>query len=243
MSSQNRLRQAAVIAFLWAVAGCRPMPPMGQSKPPSKRTVVRQEMVYTDKTPEEWIELLGHNNPQVRERAIDALVQYGEKSVRPLVRLLEGNASSHARLGAVRALGEIGGRARAAVPQLIRLLHDRQWSGRDAVADALARIEASGPEEIAALVSALKEDPDERVRAKVASALGRLRAAGAASVAALAGALEDADATVQAAAAEALGRLGPAAKSALPALEKAAGSDQFIVNQAAQEAIRSITGQ
>ncbi len=243
MSFRNLLRLVAAGALVWTITACRPMPPIGQQKRSAKRKAPPREMVYTDKTPEQWIEVLGHRNPQARERAIDALVQYGRKSVPPLVELLKSKTSSVVRLGAVRALGQIGPAAQPAIPQLIRLLGDHRWSSRDAAADALAHIGGNDSRVTSALVSTLKSDPDERVRARAARALGRLHSTSSGVVTALARALSDSDAQVQAEAAEALGRLGPGAKAALPALKKAATSDQFIVSQAAGEAIRAITGQ
>lgn len=233
-----------VVFTVFVVPSCRPMPPMGEdakeSRRPSRRTEFR-EVKYTDKTPEEWRELLGHPNPQVRDHAIDALVQYGPDQVPFLAKMVEDRSKPTARMAAIRALGAFGPRAAAAVPVIVAALQDQTWDGRDVAAESLGFIGQASPDVERALCEALK-DGDERVRMAAARALGRCRAASQEAVKALAAALKDADPNVQMAAVEALGELGPAAQSAVPELEELARQGTPVLQATAQEALSRITG-
>ncbi len=212
---------------------------------PEKGAGQRREQVYTDKTPQEWLELIQHRDFRVRTLAVDALIQYrkdGQDSVSSLIEILEAGKSGQVRLSVAKALGGMGTDAKAAVPALCEALADHGWKERDAAAEALGAIRAARDQTIAALAAALSEDTDERVRGKAAEALGRLRPGDRKVVAALAAALEDEDEdqNVRAYAAEALGQIGPKAKAAASALEKAARSEYFIVADAAKRALQQI---
>ena len=233
------------IAFTCLVAvSCRPMPPIGEngkeSQRPSRRTEFR-EMKYTDKTPEQWRELLGHPNPQVRDQAIDALIQYGPEQVPFLARMAQDRSKPTARMAAIRALGAFGPRAASAVPAIVAALQDQTWDGRDVAAESLGFIGDASPEVVRALCEALR-DGDERVRMAAARALGRCRATSKDAVEALAGALQDVDPNVQMAAVEALGELGPAAQSVVPQLEELARDGTPVLQATVQEALGRITG-
>jgi HEAT repeat protein len=218
--------------------GCHREPP----RAPKKEAGQKREQVYTDKTPEQWLQLIQHRSPQVREKAVDALVQYGKGQVPALTVIVENKAAGPGRLAACRALGEIGPGAKAAAPALAQALRDSAWNDRDAAAEALGRIRPDVDASAPALVAALR-DTDQRVRGVAARALGRLRSGDAKIVAALAAALKDEDANVRASAAMGLQEIGPPAKAAIPDLEKAAATPDFISAQAAAEALKTIRGQ
>lgn len=223
--------------------GCRPMPPMGEDSRDRSRSDQRRpefrEVRYTDKTPDEWLSLLGHHNSQVRDQAIDALLHYGPEQIRPLIDVASNRSNPRARLSAIRALGAFGPKASEAVPVLIQALEDESWDGRDAAAEALGTIKQKTPEVTAALVQAL-QDPDERIRMAAARAMGRCKLGHPTAVEALIKALGDSDMNVQLAAIEALGEIGPAAKAALPELEKVAETGPSLIQASAREAIGQI---
>lgn len=229
----------ACLCLAVLLGGCQ------EANRPKKEAWQKREQVYTDKTPREWLELIQHREFRVREKAIDALIQYrkdGEDTVAELIEILETHGSSQVRLSVARALGGMRSDAKPAVPALCKALKDSNWNGRDAAAEALGTIRGDLGRTIPALVGALNGDQDERVRGKAAEALGRLRSGEAKAVAALAAALQDADANVQAYAAEALGQIGQKAKAAVPALEKAAQLESFIVSDAARRALGKVQG-
>jgi len=233
-----RRRLPVWLCLAASAVGCHREPPRAQQP----QAGPKREQVYTDKTPAEWIKLIQHRSPQVREKAINALVQYGKSQVPALRAVVENRAAGPGRLAACRALGGIGPNAKAAAPALAKALQDSGWNDRDAAAEALGRIHADVDTSTAALLAAL-HDADQRVRGVSARALGRLRSADAKIVAALAAALKDDDANVRAAAAMALQEIGPRAKAAVAELEKAAAAPEFISAQAAQEALKTIRGQ
>lgn len=224
------------------VAGCEESRRSGQAQPPSRSKAARREVSYQDKTPEQWIRYLRSYDVRRRNRAIDALLQYGPAQIPAIIEVIEDKSLDGARLSAAQALGAFGAEAEAAVPALVAALKDRKWNGRDGAAMALGRIARRPEEVVPALLEALQSDSDETVRAASAEALGKMGDASSAVVSALASALDDKAANVRAEAAEALQRLGPKAQAALPALEKAAESQEFIVKQAATEAVKAIRG-
>lgn len=225
------------------LAGCRPMPPMGDNSREQSRSQQRpsefREVRYTDKTPEEWLSLLGHRNSQVRDQAIDALLQYGPQQIKPLIDVAANRSNPRARLSAIRALGAFGPQAGDAVPVLIQALEDESWDGRDAAAEALGAIKQGTPEVIAALVRAL-QDPDERIRMAAARAMGRCKLGHPTAIEALIKGLGDADMNVQLAAVEALGEIGSAARAALPELQKLAETGPSLIQASARQAIDQI---
>ena len=212
----------------------------GEGQKPGKGGTRQQ--VYTDKTPEEWIQILRHRDPRARQKAVDALVQYGDQVVPAVIEVLKDRKLGGSRLSAARALGALGPGAEEAVPAMIEAMQESDWPDRDGAVEALGQIRRQLDRTVPALIEVLAGDGDERVRAKAAQALGRIRADGAETVAALAAALEDPDVNVRAEAAEALEKIGPGARAAVPALEKAARTEDFILKQAAQEALKAIRG-
>ncbi|NMC22065.1 MAG: HEAT repeat domain-containing protein [Thermogutta sp.] len=248
---RRRWRRPAAWATLGVMAiyagttvGCRPMPPMGEEgeKAAERRSGSRpafREFRHTDKTPEEWLALLSHRKPQVRDQAIDALVQYGAGQVPALRKVVRETKSVDARVSAIRALSALGSAAQAAVPELVEACRAAEWDVRAAAAEALGMTGQGDPRATEALCAALR-DEDAAVRAAAAKALRKCGAAGPDVVALLAAALEDPDANVQSAAADALGRLGAEARSALPALEKALQSAGPVARVSIEEALKNI---
>lgn len=203
----------------------------------------RTDILYTDKTPEEWIELIQHKSGAARNHALDAIISYqkdGRDMVSQLTPLLK-TAKTDARLSVTRCLGEMRGEAAAAVPALAEALGDKGWRHRDGAAKSIGMIGADPQNAIPALVAAMK-DSDNRVRGEAAAALKAYRDHAEKIVPEMISMLADADLTVVALACDGLGGLGSKAKQAVPALQKAKNSPNFIVRQAATEAIRAIQG-
>lgn len=103
----------------------RPKPP---DIPPEKRTV------------EEWLKQLRHPDLAMKEQALNALVHLGEKSVPGLIKELEKPADPRSRVLAIKGLGRIGPKARAAVPTLKKMLDDHDPDIRYTCERALERI-------------------------------------------------------------------------------------------------------
>ncbi len=137
------------------------------------------------------------------------------------------------RAYACARLQEIGPAAEAAVPALVVVLGDDNWSVRSSAASALGRIGPAAEAAVPALSEALKDD-DTDVRSSAASALGRIGPAAEAAVPALSEALKHDDSGVRRSAAFALGSSGPAA---VPALIEALKDDDTTVRSAAAFAL------
>jgi HEAT repeat protein len=121
------------------------------------------------------------------------------------------------RATAARAMGQIGSRARDAVPALVAALKDQHGDVRSSAAAALGNI---GPEaeEVAPALYPLLEDGDPSVRSTAAAALGMIGLEAKELVPALLSSLKDQDARVRSSAAAALGNIGPEAEEVAPAL-------------------------
>jgi len=200
-------------------------------------------IVYTDKTPDEWVDLIQHRSGAARNIALDAIISYqkdGEDMVSKLTPLL-ATGPSDARLAVARCLGEMRGDAAAAVPALAEALGDKQWRHRDGAAKSIGMIGANPDAAIPALVEAMQDD-DNRVRGEAANALKAYRDNAAKIVPAMIPALKDDDPFTVALVCDGLGGLGPAAKPAVPALKKLKNHPDFSVSQAATEALRNIQG-
>jgi len=233
-------RELIVLAFSLglcsSICGCG-----GDGEPAAQQQ--RGEIVYTDKTPEEWLDLIQHRSVGARNRALDAIISYqkdGQDMVSELTKLV-GTAKGDARLWVIRCLGEMRKTAAPAVPALADALGDKTFRHRDGAAKSIGMIGADADHAVPALVAALT-DPDPRVRGEAAAALKAYRDHADKIVPAMTDMLKDDDPNVVALACDGLGGLGPKAAGAVPALEKLQRSSDFIVQQAAGEALRKIRG-
>ncbi len=138
----------------------------------------------------------------------------------------------HTRLWAVRELGRMGAEARAVVPVLIASLLDDNKALRGAVAEALARIDATtGPE-------VLKIQAAERVKELAAKREAEARLAQ--RIRALTADLRSPLRGTRLRAAQVLGEVGSAARTAIPALEEAEYDPSREVQAAATAALEKI---
>ena len=142
------------------------------------------------------------------------------------------------RRAAAYALGEMGGAAVEALPQLMKALEDpcAEEIVRKSAADALGKMGGAAVEALPQLVKAL-EDQDKMVRRAAAYAFGEMGGAAVEALPQLLKALEDKEEMVRSAAAFALGNMGPAAVEALPQLVKALEDQNEVVCFAAADAL------
>ncbi|GAB6164449.1 hypothetical protein JCM19992_04490 [Thermostilla marina] len=234
----RRVVWMAGLPLLLACVGCPEQAPPPASNDESGNVGVNG-VHYTDKTPEEWLKLMRSANPQVRDRAIDAILLYGPDQVPALAAMLKDPKAGPGRLAAARALGAFGTKARSAVPALTAMMEDASDPYRDAAAEALGEVGAGDPQAVAALQRAA-EDEDPLMRMTALRALRRLGADDEKTVRCFAAALEDADVNVQMAALEGLRRLGAKAAPARSALEKAAQSPNPLIGEPAKEILKSL---
>jgi HEAT repeat protein len=157
----------------------------------------------------------------------------------------------HERYLAAYALGALGPAAKAAVPDLRRLLDDEGALARVGAAYALARITGDTDGYLPQLLLAWRDtyDPEESypVLPHLLSCLGELGPAAAPAVPQLLALIEAPryqhrrDDEERATAFGVLGKIGPAAKAALPRLREMAGRDNPMA-QAAASALELIEG-
>jgi HEAT repeat protein len=164
----------------------------------------------------EWERDTRDPGPRVRAEAVSALAFFGAPSVPVLTDGL-GDPDAQVRLGAARALGQIGPAAVEAVPALARKLRDPDSRVRFDAAVALGRIGPAARDAIGALGRALNDAAPE-VRVGAAMGLGGLGPAAQEAVPALSDALRAGNAVLRISAASALGSIGPGARAAVPAL-------------------------
>lgn len=191
----------------------------------------------------------------------------GEECIAALTEALGDPDNPEVRAAAANALGQVGPRARPAVPALVRALDDKSDAVRLAAARALSQLDPEaarpaiptlvrlvgmrepqhygahevlqklGPDGINGLIQAL-QDRDKQLRRAAAYGLGDLRVRGRAAVPALKAALRDDDPLVRALAGAALMRHDPRAEGARDAwLAGFDSTDLYVREQALQTAM------
>lgn len=244
----NRINCALVIAMcvlgIGGLAACR-----DQSPEPSE--VVGQLFVRTGYLSDIYGEALG---------------EFGEEAVPILINALTSE-DLEAKKTAMRALGDIGPDAAAAVPQLAKLLHDEQtrrpaaralgeigpgainaiedlieaFSYEDRNASLLPLSAAAaklGPEAIPSLLEALEEDDDWGVRRHAVRALGNMRPCPEQAIRALSkAAVQDEEPIVRRDAVFFIGHIGPWAVSGVPFVTSALKDSDEAVRSEAIDAM------
>ncbi len=147
-------------------------------------------------------------NPRVIEGPSFEIFYAGRK-LSDWVKLLEASDDG-LRLGAARSLGDLGPRARPAVPWLIKALDDPDGSIRFAAAHSLGQIGADPAEVVPALARSLRK-ADGFTKGIIGLALARF---GAAAIPTLLDATRDGDYRVRYEGVRALRLIGPAARMA-----------------------------
>ncbi len=181
---------------------------------------------------------LGSESEAVRHAAAMALshVPLADSETEALENELR-NRDDYVSAFAAWSLGNLGDRARAAVPALAQALERERTDA--VVAGALARIGPAAREAVPVLLVAL-HSPDADRRWRAARTLGRIGPAAATAVEPLAQALSDENGAVRQHAARALGRIGPAARPAAGALQRATADSDRSVRREASAALERL---
>ena len=156
---------------------------------------------------EEW-----ETTPEIIDAAVEALI---DPDV--IERQEAGNPSF--RTEAAKALGNIGGRSKVVVPELLRWLAKEQDNGvRTEVVRALGKVGPEAGSAAKALAKVLSQDCSHGIRSEAAWALARIDPEGQEVGPALMEALKDKDGLVCVCAAEALWRISHKVDRVIPAL-------------------------
>ncbi len=174
----------------------------------------------------------------VRHDVAVALVRLplGPEDIERLLGAL-GSRDDYVSAFAAWTLGNMGARAREAVPALARALTREKTDA--VVSGALARIGPAAGQAVPVLLEALRS-PDADRRWRAARTLGRIGPAAEAGVEPLAQALSDENSAVRQHAARALGRIGAAARPAAGALQRATADQDKAVRREAREALQHL---
>ncbi len=158
-----------------------------------------------------------------------------------LVKNLE-SGDSKVRLKAIESLGELGDKAKDAIPSLLKLLGDNDEFTRRTAVSALVKIGLPSKTDVQLLAGAMRE-PNVEMRRYAATTLEKMGTDARSATPELVGGLTDNDALVRQAAARALGRLGREVKeSAAGPLETMLGDNDKDNRLAAAEALAGIHG-
>jgi HEAT repeat protein len=191
-----------------------------------------------EKTINEWIEELDHNDVEVRRSAARALEQKGPEAKDAIPALIEAleDKDKYVRAAAGRGLGKIGPEAERAIPALMKMMKDQVMIVRMGAAVGLGGIGPKAREAIPLLADAL-ESPheDHNVKDRAAEALGKM---GPEAIPALVKALQNNQYFARRISARALGEIGGA--DAVPALIKALQDDDRSVRWLTIEALGKI---
>jgi HEAT repeat protein len=186
--------------------------------------------------------------PAVRADAAEALVGSDLASpddlaaLTPMLQDPEPTVPGSAALAIYWICARSGGKAKGAVPALVKAIRHRDPVVRRRSVSALAGI---GPDAKSALPEVIRaiQDPDFGTRKGAAWAVGKIGTDDRSVVAAAAAALGDPAAGVRMEAAYTLGRAGPAARPALEALLRATRDPSLEVRVAGRLACWRITGE
>lgn len=129
------------------------------------------EPVPSQVTPEVLLPALKDENELVRQSAVRMLVRLGDIAVAPLGAALQQGGEAREKVAAANALGQMGAKARPAIPALTSALKDADSGVRREAADTLQTV-SPAPEAVAPLRELLS-DKDEEVRLAAAAALAR----------------------------------------------------------------------
>ena len=211
--------------FMTQVYACKVLASMGRdAKPAGPQLVVLAET----------------GNPSARSWATIALGAIGPVEEYDVVEILDGKLDDFLLLDKQRALqglALIGPPARAALPNIKRLMADKSKSCPHDAAYAYWKVTGDSEGASVALVDLL-EDVD--YVADTIEILGDMGPAAKESVPKLVVLLSSTEDHLREGAALALGAIGPDAKSALPALERAKSDPDLLIRSAAQRAIQEI---
>lgn len=163
-----------------------------------------------------------------------------DKSLDALAKYLD-DTDLHVRVEAVNALGRLGRKASAKVPDLISAANDKEVALALAATGALGRMDDA--DAVPALQKLLKgKDTDIDVRCQAARSLGALNVLAKSAIPDLTETTKDKDAALAIAAMEGLVAMGPdLAKSAIPTIKELTDSKDEAIKEAATNAHKLLT--
>lgn len=161
------------------------------------------------------LKAMSDNDPDVRWLAEYGLGRVDARGVKALVEALQFEPTL--RVPAACVLGPMGKRARSAVPQLLKLIEDKDKNVRVWSLKALGDIDLRNTDVIAVVVRLLR-DPDPDVRRVALNFVIQLGPAATGAAPALIDVLQDADAGIRLRACIAFRRLEADGKAGIPAL-------------------------
>lgn len=141
------------------------------------------------------------------------------------------------RMSAAMALGNLGPRAKQAIPALARVVQDSN-EDHNVHRRAVQALASIGPDAVPELINAL-QDGKTIVRRFAAGALG---GEGSEAVPALVAALEDEDRNVRLISVQSLGKIGPQAQDAVEPLRRATQDEHYSIATSATRALWLIQG-
>ena len=142
-----------------------------------------------------YIEQLKDEDPNNDEDANKGLKKIGEAAVEPLVKELQDSQEPKIRDAMVKALGEIGPKAKQAVIPLRNVLRTDGDEVRASAASSLGEI--GGPKAVSVLIEVFKKDNHPGVRFKIIVALEKIQHIDAETIGIIIHALEDEDSGVR----------------------------------------------
>lgn len=164
-------------------------------------------------------------------KVVQSLIQFVEK---------HPDLESHSFLILLSIFGDLGPKAKEAVPFLLKYIQNTTREIRIEAIWALGQIGSHSQEAIPLLLKFLKEEKSAAIRRAAAETLGRIQSQGKEIVPLLCKGLEDSSSEVRKATAIALGNFGKQARVCLPELEKCLKDPTFEVKQAAENALKEI---
>ncbi len=186
-------------------------------------------------------ELLTCDDPHLRSGAAGHVAQLGDAGATLVPDLIKALEDKDTRRTAVRALGAIGPKAKAALPALLDLLKTDRVHGQ-AAAMALGQIDRNGGTALQVLVPLLKSGTDS-MRIGAVIGLGSIGPNAAIAVNDLIPLLDARSVALKYYTIKTLGRIGPAAaktKEKLRELAKTRGRSSLDTQRAAREALKQI---
>jgi|GEM_PF-3102507 len=183
------------------------------------------------------LKAMSDTDPEVRWIAEYGLGRVEARGIKALVETLQFEPTL--RVPAAFVLGPMGKRARSAVPQLLKLIEDKDKNVRLWSLKALGDIDLRNTEVIAAIVRLLR-DPDPDVRRVALNFVIQLGPAATGAGPILVDVLQDADAGIRLRACMAFKRLEADGKAGIPALITRLSDYDADVRAAAVEALSKI---
>ncbi len=186
------------------------------------------------------VELAATGNPSARSWATVALGAIGPSDQYDVVAILDNKLDEFLLVDkqrALKGLALIGPPAKAALPNIERLMNDQSKSCPHDAAYAYWKVSGDSDRAVEALINLLDHID---FQAETIEILGDMGPAAKNAVPSLVGMLDSDEAYIRESAVLTLGAIGPSANSALPALEKMLEDPDLLIRSAAKRSIDEI---